>query len=79
MIIRQMKALILEGGVGSWLRPPTLTVPKPPVNFCSLAAFCQQIWALVSAGINKAILAANCQPVVKVLEERYNVRIACIF
>jgi len=54
-----MKALILVGGFGTRLRPLTLTVPKPLVDFCNLPILCHQIQALASAGVNEVILAIN--------------------
>ena len=77
-----MKALILVGGFGTRLRPLTLTVPKPLVDFCNLPILCHQIQALAGAGVTEVILAINYQPEVmmkeiKVLEEKYNVKITC--
>ena len=77
-----MKALILVGGFGTRLRPLTLTVPKPLVDFCNLPILCHQIQALAGAGVNEVILAINYQPEVmkkelKVLEEKYKIKITC--
>lgn len=77
-----MKALILVGGFGTRLRPLTLTVPKPLVDFCNLPILCHQIQALAAAGVTEVILAINYQPEVmmkelKVLEEKYNIKITC--
>lgn len=57
-----MKALILVGGFGTRLRPMTLTVPKPLVDFGNLPILCHQIKALASAGVTEVILAVNYQP-----------------
>ena len=77
-----MKALILVGGFGTRLRPLTLTVPKPLVDFCNLPILCHQIQALAAAGVNEVILAINYQPEVmmkelKNLEEKYKIKITC--
>ena len=77
-----MKALILVGGFGTRLRPLTLTVPKPLVDFCNLPILCHQIQALAGAGVTEVILAINYQPEVMmkelaVLEKKYNVKITC--
>ena len=77
-----MKALILVGGFGTRLRPLTLTVPKPLVDFCNLPILCHQIQALAGAGVTEVILAINYQPEVmmkelEVLEKKYNVKITC--
>jgi len=77
-----MKALILVGGFGTRLRPLTLTVPKPLVDFCNLPILCHQIQALSKAGVTEVILAVNYQPEVmmkelKNLEEQYKIKITC--
>ena len=77
-----MKALILVGGFGTRLRPLTLTVPKPLVDFCNLPILCHQIQALAGAGVTEVILAINYQPEVMMkelenLEKKYNLKITC--
>lgn len=77
-----MKALILVGGFGTRLRPMTLTVPKPLMDFCNLPILCHQIQALAAAGVDEIILAINYQPEVmmkelKKYEEMYKVKITC--
>jgi len=57
-----MKALILVGGFGTRLRPLTLSVPKPIVEFGNKPSIIHQIEALVKAGVNEVILAVNYQP-----------------
>ena len=57
-----MKALILVGGFGTRLRPMTLTVPKPLVDFGNKPILCHQIEALAKAGVTELILAVNYQP-----------------
>jgi len=42
-----MKALILVGGYGTRLRPLTLDMPKPLVQFCNKPMMMHQIEALV--------------------------------
>lgn len=44
---RIMKALILVGGYGTRLRPLTLSVPKPLVEFCNKPILLHQVEALV--------------------------------
>lgn len=57
-----MKALILVGGYGTRLRPLTLSVPKPLVEFCNKAIILHQIEALAAVGVNEVVLAVNYQP-----------------
>jgi mannose-1-phosphate guanylyltransferase len=57
-----MKALILVGGFGTRLRPLTLSVPKPIVEFANKPSVIHQIEALVEAGVDEVILAVNYQP-----------------
>ena len=52
-----MKALILVGGFGTRLRPLTLTVPKPIVEFANKAMVLHQIEALVAVWFP---LISNC-------------------
>lgn len=57
-----MKALILVGGYGTRLRPLTLSVPKPLVDFCNKAMILHQIQALAAVGVSEVVLAVNYQP-----------------
>jgi len=57
-----MKALILVGGFGTRLRPLTLSVPKPIVEFCNKAMILHQIEALTKIGVNEVVLAVNYRP-----------------
>lgn len=54
-----MKALILVGGYGTRLRPLTLNVPKPLVEFGNKPIMLHQVEALVEAGVNQVILAVS--------------------
>lgn len=69
-----MKALIDVGGYGNRLRPLTLTVPKPMVEFCNKPLLAHQIDGLTKAGVNHIILSINYQenamPQLKDLEEQ---------
>ncbi|KAL2920374.1 mannose-1-phosphate guanyltransferase [Polyrhizophydium stewartii] len=55
-----MKALILVGGFGTRLRPLTLTLPKPLVEFANRPMILHQIEAL--AGVTDIVLAVNYRP-----------------
>ncbi|EFA80657.1 mannose-1-phosphate guanylyltransferase [Heterostelium album PN500] len=57
-----MKALILVGGFGTRLRPLTLSVPKPIVEFANKAMILHQIEALCKIGVNEVVLAVNYRP-----------------
>ena len=57
-----MKALILVGGFGTRLRPLTLSVPKPLVDFANKPMILHQIEALKRAGVTHVILAIAYQP-----------------
>lgn len=75
-----MKALILVGGFGTRLRPLTLTLPKPLVEFCNRPMILHQVEALAAAGVTDIVLAVNYRPEVmtaalKKYEELYNVKI----
>lgn len=75
-----MKALILVGGFGTRLRPLTLTLPKPLVEFGNRPMILHQIESLAAAGVKDIVLAVNYRPevMIKVLqqyEEKYGVKI----
>lgn len=63
-----MKALILVGGFGTRLRPLTLTLPKPLVEFGNKPMILHQIEALAEAGVTDVVLAVNYRP--EVMEDR---------
>lgn len=50
-----MKALILVGGYGTRLRPLTLSVPKPLVEFCNKPILLHQVEALVKVKEGKRL------------------------
>ncbi|KAI9682693.1 MAG: mannose-1-phosphate guanyltransferase [Trizodia sp. TS-e1964] len=75
-----MKALILVGGFGTRLRPLTLTLPKPLVEFANRPMILHQVEALAAAGVTDIVLAVNYRPDVMVsalkkYEEIYKVKI----
>lgn len=75
-----MKAVILVGGYGTRLRPLTLTVPKPLVEFANRPMILHQIEALAKAGVTDIVLAVNYRPEVMVetlkkYEKEYGVNI----
>jgi mannose-1-phosphate guanylyltransferase len=77
-----MKALILVGGFGTRLRPLTLSVPKPLVDFANKPMILHQIEALKRAGVNHVILAIAYQPSVmmnflKEYEQKLDIKITC--
>nr|XP_006631022.1 PREDICTED: mannose-1-phosphate guanyltransferase beta [Lepisosteus oculatus] len=76
-----MKALILVGGYGTRLRPLTLSVPKPLVEFCNKPILLHQVEALVKAGVNHVILAVSymselLEKEMKAQEQRLGIRIS---
>lgn len=76
-----MKALILVGGFGTRLRPLTLSVPKPLVDFCNKPILLHQVEALVKAGVNHVILAVSymsdlLEKEMKEQEKRLGIRIS---
>nr|ACK87007.1 GDP-mannose pyrophosphorylase [Carica papaya] len=77
-----MKALILVGGFGTRLRPLTLSMPKPLVDFANKPMILHQIEALKAAGVSEVILAINYQPEVmlnflKEFEKKLEIKITC--
>ena len=76
------KALVLVGGYGTRLRPLTLTVPKPVVDFANKPMICHQIEALKEAGCDEVVLAINYRPQVmmdflKEWEKKLGIKITC--
>lgn len=61
-----MKALILVGGFGTRLRPLTLTLPKPLVEFGNKPMILHQVESLAAAGVKDIVLAVNYRPDVMV-------------
>ncbi|PKI72330.1 probable mannose-1-phosphate guanylyltransferase 3 [Punica granatum] len=77
-----MKALILVGGFGTRLRPLTLSVPKPLVDFANKPMILHQIEALKAVGVTEVVLAINYQPEVmlnflKEYETKLGITITC--
>ncbi|KAI9673194.1 MAG: mannose-1-phosphate guanyltransferase [Caeruleum heppii] len=75
-----MKALILVGGFGTRLRPLTLTLPKPLVEFANRPMILHQVASLAAAGVKDIVLAVNYRPdimvsALKKYEEEYGVKI----
>ncbi|EMR09943.1 mannose-1-phosphate guanyltransferase [Pneumocystis murina B123] len=75
-----MKALILVGGFGTRLRPLTLTLPKPLIEFGNRPMILHQIEALVSSGVTDIVLAVNyCSDIMvstlKQYEQQYHIKI----
>uniref|UniRef100_A0AAX7VTA8 mannose-1-phosphate guanylyltransferase n=1 Tax=Astatotilapia calliptera TaxID=8154 RepID=A0AAX7VTA8_ASTCA len=76
-----MKALILVGGYGTRLRPLTLSVPKPLVEFCNKPILLHQVEALVKAGVDHVVLAVSymselLEREMRVQEQRLGIRIS---
>ncbi|KAL4539480.1 hypothetical protein Ndes2437B_g02148 [Nannochloris sp. 'desiccata'] len=79
---RKPKALVLVGGYGTRLRPLTLTVPKPIIDFGNKPMICHQIEALRDAGCDEVVLAINYRPQVmmdflKEWEVKLGIKITC--
>ncbi|MCL7023539.1 hypothetical protein MKW94_024187 [Papaver nudicaule] len=77
-----MKALILVGGFGTRLRPLTLSVPKPLVEFANKPMILHQIEALKAIGVTEVVLAVNYQPEVMLnfltdFEAKLGIKITC--
>ena len=54
-LVFNMKALILVGGFGTRLRPLTLSVPKPLVEFANKPILLHQIEALVKVFVSSNV------------------------
>jgi mannose-1-phosphate guanylyltransferase len=57
-----MKGLILVGGLGTQLRPLTLSKAKPLIEFCNRAQLQHQLEMLKQAGVTEVVLAINYRP-----------------
>ena len=71
---------IRSGGFGTRLRPLTLTLPKPLVEFGNKPMILHQVEALAEAGVTDIVLAVNYRPEIMVAalkkyEELYNIKI----
>uniref|UniRef100_A0A8C4ZQL4 mannose-1-phosphate guanylyltransferase n=2 Tax=Gadus morhua TaxID=8049 RepID=A0A8C4ZQL4_GADMO len=76
-----MKALILVGGYGTRLRPLTLSLPKPLVEFCNKPTLLHQVEALVQAGVDHVVLAVSymsdlLEKEMRIQEQRLGIRIS---
>ena len=60
--LTQHIALILVGGFGTRLRPLTLTLPKPLVEFANRPMIEHQVESLAAAGVTDIVLAVNYRP-----------------
>lgn len=58
-LIGKTKALILVGGYGTRLRPLTLSMPKPLVEFANKPMLIHQLEALVEVGVTEVVLAVS--------------------
>jgi mannose-1-phosphate guanylyltransferase len=65
-INHSIAALILVGGFGTRLRPLTLTLPKPLVEFGNRPMILHQVESLAAAGVTDIVLAVNYRPDVMV-------------
>ena len=57
-----MKGLILVGGLGTQLRPLTLSKAKPLIEFGNKPHLRRQLELLKAAGVTEAVLAINYRP-----------------
>jgi len=72
----------LVGGFGTRLRPLTLSVPKPLVDFANKPMILHQIEALKAVGVDEVVLAINYQPelmmsFLKEFEAKLGIKITC--
>ena len=71
---------IIYAGFGTRLRPLTLTLPKPLVEFANKPMILHQIEALVKVGVKDIVLAVNYRPqvmesVLKEYEKEFGIAI----
>ena len=71
------------GGYGTRLRPLTLSVPKPLIQFCNKPIIEHQIEALVTVNVTHVILSVGChmesiEGTIEKLKEKFAIRIDCL-
>ena len=79
---RDMKGLILVGGLGTQLRPLTLSTPKPLIEFGNKPQLLHFIDALVEAGVTEVVLAITyrqeiMQGFLDKYQAQYGIKITC--
>ena len=77
-----MKGLILVGGLGTQLRPLTLSTPKPLIEFGNKPQLVHFIDALVEAGVTEVVLAITYRPEImheflEKYQKQYGIKITC--
>ena len=77
-----MKGLILVGGLGTQLRPLTLSKPKPLIEFANKPQLAHIIEMLVHAGVTEIVLAINyrkeiMQEFLDTYQDKFGVKITC--
>lgn len=72
-----MKGLILVGGLGTQLRPLTLSKPKPLIEFANKPQLAHIIEMLVHAGVTEIVLAINYRK--EIMQEFLDTCAAAIF
>ncbi|SIO73874.1 mannose-1-phosphate guanylyltransferase [Babesia microti strain RI] len=77
-----MKAVVIAGGRGTRLRPLTLSVTKPLIEFCNKPILEYQIRAAIEGGVNHVILATcnisnDIKQIIENLQRKYKIKIEC--
>eukprot|EP00967_Tisochrysis_lutea_P082606 scaffold114397_cov28-Tisochrysis_lutea.AAC.1 len=77
------KGLILVGGLGTQLRPLTLSKPKALIEFGNRPLLLHFIDALSRAGVNEVVLAINYRPQIMrqfldQYQDAYGIKITCL-
>jgi len=62
LVDRPMKGIILVGGLGTQLRPLTLSKPKPLIDFGNKPQLLHLVDMLKRAGVTEVVLAINYRP-----------------
>ena len=64
LAVAAMKGLILVGGLGTQLRPLTLSKAKPLIEFANKPHLLRLLELLKHAGVTEAVLAINYRPAI---------------